>query len=157
MAPKGLRTFRARPLPFPPEGLTATSVQRAIRSARTPFASPSPHSLNPPGSRNVDRVSIHLSHTDGVRPRLTPGRLAWPGNPWSYGDGVSLPVCRYSCLHLLFRLLQHPSRYTFTGGRNAPLPTHSVSNVSRVFGVALMPDYYPRGAARLVSCYALFK
>ena len=28
---------------------------------------------------------------------------------------------------------------------------------SHVFGTGLMPDYYPCGAARLVSCYALFK
>ena len=26
-----------------------------------------------------------------------------------------------------------------------------------VFGTVLMPDYYPRGTTRLVSCYALFK
>ena len=25
------------------------------------------------------------------------------------------------------------------------------------FGIMLMPDYYPRATARLVSCYALFK
>jgi hypothetical protein len=36
-------------------------------------------------------------------------------------------------------------------GWNAPLPLiHS-------FGIMLMPDYYPRSTARLVSCYALFK
>ena len=58
-----------------------------------------------------------------VRSRLTPGRLALPGNPWSFGEGVSLPLCRYLCLHLLFRHLQPASRPTFAGGRNAPLPT----------------------------------
>ena len=36
--------------------------------------------------------------------------------------------------------------------RNAPLPYQSYR-----FGTILMPDYYPRTIARLVSCYALVK
>ena len=36
-------------------------------------------------------------------------------------------------------------------------PTDSPPELSHDFGTGLMPDYYPRGAARLVSCYALFE
>ena len=155
LVPRDSCTFRSR-LPGCLPGISATSVQRAVRSARTRFAPPSPSRLVHGRLRNIDRISIHVTCTVRVRPRLTPGRLAWPGNPWSYGDGVSLPVCRYLCLHLLFRHLQHPSRDTFAGGRNAPLPIYIIYK-SHVFGTTLMPDYYPCRAARLVSCYALFK
>ncbi len=91
-----------------------------------------------------------------LRPRLTLIRLALIRNPWPSGGGVSRPTCRYLCLHLLFRSLQRPSRISFCGGRNAPLPMAPWAP-SRGFGGGLMPDYYPCGAARLVSCYALFK
>ena len=40
--------------------------------------------------------------------------------------------------------------------RNAPLPITIILRF-HVFGTGLMPDYYPCPAARLVSCYALFK
>ena len=90
-----------------------------------------------------------------VRSRLTPGRLALPGNPWSFGDGVSRPICRYLYLHLLFCHLHHDSRHGFSGG--GMLPYRSILYESHVFGTGLMPDYYPCRAARLVSCYALFE
>ena len=153
--PAGLAYFRGSPGAFPPLRL-ATSLQRAIRSARGPFASPSPFRLDPPGLRNIDRMSIRAFLRNHVRPRLTLDRLALSRNPWSSGEGVSRPLCRYLCLHLLFRLLHGPSRGRFAGGRNAPLPTDGL-HLSHAFGTGLMPDYYPRGAARLVSCYALFK
>jgi hypothetical protein len=50
----------------------------------------------------------------GSRPRLR-GRLTLRGltlrrNPWTFGDRVSHPVCRYSCQHSHFRYLHRPSR-----------------------------------------------
>ena len=57
-----------------------------------------------------------------LRSRLTLIRLALIRNPWSCGEGVSRPLCRYLYLHLLFRDLQHGSRHAFSGYRNAPLP-----------------------------------
>jgi hypothetical protein len=37
-------------------------------------------------------------------------------------------------------------------------PTKNAKNaLFHGFGIMLMPDYYPRATARLVSCYALFK
>ena len=53
-------------------------------------------------------------------------------------------------------MLQHASKHIFNAIWNAPLPITNWSQF-HVFGTGLMPDYYPRGLARLVSCYALFK
>ena len=92
----------------------------------------------------------------GLRDRLTPGRLASPGKPWSYGGGESRPPYRYLCLHLLFMTLQHPSQDTFNADMNAPLPLPPNAGIHG-FGTQLIPDYYPRPAPRLVSCYALFE
>ena len=91
-----------------------------------------------------------------IRSRLTLIRLALIRNPWSCGEGVSRPLCRYLYLHLLFRDLQRGSRHAFDGYRNAPLPPAHHARI-HVFGTGLMPDYYPCGTTRLVSCYALFK
>ena len=91
-----------------------------------------------------------------LRSRLTLIRLALIRNPWSFGEGVSRPLCRYLYLHLLFRGLQRGSRHAFHGYRNAPLPAMHAARL-HVFGTGLMPDYYPCGTTRLVSCYALFK
>ena len=55
-----------------------------------------------------------------VRSRLTLNRLALFRNPWSYGEGVSRPLCRYLYLHLLFRRLQKVSRPSFTVGGMLP-------------------------------------
>ena len=101
-------------------------------------------------------MSIHLALRADVRSRLTLNRLALFRNPWSSGEGVSRPLCRYLYLHLLFRFLQQISRSAFTGG--GMLPYQSIkSDRFHVFGTGLMPDYYPCGATRLVSCYALFE
>ena len=133
----------------------ATSLQRAFPSARGRFASPSPLRFLTTGLRNIDRMSIHQAYQAGVRSRLTLNRLALFRNPWSFGEGVSRPLCRYLYLHLLFRSLQQVSRPVFAGG--GMLPYQSIIDGFHVFGTGLMPDYYPCGAARLVSCYALFK
>ncbi len=71
-----------------------------------------------------------------LRARLTLIRLALIRKPWSYGEGVSRPLCRYLCLHLLFRALQTASGRTFDGTRNAPLPIAAFRR-SHVFGAGL--------------------
>ena len=80
------------------------------------------HIACPQGQRNLYRLSIVFASRLPLRPRLTLIRLALIRNPWSYGEGVSRPLCRYLFLHLLFRCLQQGSRPTFCGPRNAPLP-----------------------------------
>ena len=131
------------------------AVQRTIPSVRGCVTSPSPH-RSAAGCRNVDRLSIGFALRLFLRSRLNLIRLAWIRNPWSFGGGVSRSPCRYLYLHLLFRYLQQGSRPTFCGLRNAPLPT-DLNGRFHGFGSGLMPDYYPCGITRLVSCYALFK
>ncbi len=156
LAPGGSRYCRvsaARRICLP--GVEPTSLQRAIPSARGVSTSPSPH-RSAPGCRNVDRLSIGSAVRLPLRSRLCLNRLALFRNPWSYGGG-SRPPCRYLYLHLLFRCLQHGSRRAFDGCLNAPLPTRRLAPRPTASAAGLMPDYYPRGAARLVSCYALFE
>ena len=95
-------------------------IQRAIPSARTRFAPPSPLRLAEAGLRNIDRMSIRPACQAGVRPRLTLNRLALFRNPWSFGEGVSRPLCRYLYLHLLFPPLQGVSRRAFAAAGMLP-------------------------------------
>ena len=94
-------------------------------------------------------ITVRLS----LRTRLTLIRLALIRKPWSCGGRVSLPPYRYLCLHLLFHKLHHALRHGF--GVDGMLPYHSVESIASA--IHLMPVYYPRTTARLVSCYALFK
>ncbi len=80
--------------------------------------------VTPTGSNGMLTVSsIGCALRLFLRSRLTLIRLALIRNPWSCGEGVSRPLCRYLYLHLLFRCLQQGSRPTFRDCRNAPLPT----------------------------------
>ena len=72
--------------------------------------------------RNINLVPIDYAFRPRLRGRLTLGGLTWPRNPWTSGGSVSHTPFRYSCQHSHFRYLQHPSRDTFAGLRNAPLP-----------------------------------
>ena len=56
----------------------------------------------------------------GVRSRLTLIRLALIRNPWSFGEGVSRPLCRYLYLHLLFLHLHRVSRLCFADAGMLP-------------------------------------
>ena len=73
---------------------------------------------------NINQVPIDYAFRPRLRGRLTLRGLTLRRNPWIFGDSVSHTVCRYSCQHSRFRYLQHTSRYTFSGLRNAPLPRH---------------------------------
>ena len=92
------------------------------------------------GPRNIDLVPIAYGFRPRLRGRLTLRGLALRRNPWAYGDSVSHTVCRYSCQHSHFRYLQPPSRATFDGLRNAPLPRHCVTPAASVHG--LSPDTF---------------
>ncbi len=72
--------------------------------------------------RNINLVPIDYAFRPRLRGRLTLRGLALRRNPWTSGESVSHTPCRYSCQHSHFRYLQHASRHTFTGLRNAPLP-----------------------------------
>ena len=71
---------------------------------------------------NIHPVPIDYGFRPRLRGRLTLRGLTLRRNPWTFGDRVSHSVDRYSCQHSRFRCLQHGSRHTFAGLRNAPLP-----------------------------------
>ena len=52
--------------------------------------------------RNINLVPIDYAFRPRLRGRLTLLRLALSRNPWTIGDRVSHPVCRYSCHHSHF-------------------------------------------------------
>jgi hypothetical protein len=72
--------------------------------------------------RNINRIPIAYGFRPRLRGRLTLRGLALRRNPWTFGERVSHPLCRYSCQHSHFRYLQQTSQFTFAGLRNAPLP-----------------------------------
>ena len=87
--------------------------------------------------------AIGIAQRLSLRTRLTPGRLALPGKPWSCGGGASHPPYRYLYLHLLFQKLQATSRTPFTAAGMLPYRWHPPSHG---FGASLntrllsMPD-----------------
>ena len=69
--------------------------------------------------------SIGLGSRLCLRARLTLIRLALIRKPWSCGEGVSRPLCRYLYLHLLFQALQRGSAHAFNGTGMLPYQPHS--------------------------------
>jgi hypothetical protein len=59
---------------------------------------------------NINVVPIGYAFLPHLRGRLTLLRLTLSRNPWSFGEGVSHSLYRYSCQHSHFRYLQEPSR-----------------------------------------------
>ena len=120
-SPEGPRYYhvRERPGDLPP-GLPYT-LQRTLPSVRGSFTPPSLLRTTA-GCWNVDQLSIGFAIRLILRPRLTLNRLSLFRKPWSSGEGVSHPLYRYLCLHLLFQTLQHASRRAFSAVWNAPLP-----------------------------------
>ena len=82
---------------------------------------PSPHPQSSKGIRytasvttrrlqNINCIPIDYAFRPRLRGRLTLRRLALRRNPWTFGEGVSHPLYRYSCQHSHFRYLQEPSQ-----------------------------------------------
>ena len=59
--------------------------------------------------RTLHLVPISYGSRPRLRGRLTLRGLTLRRNPWTCGDRVSHPVCRYSCQHSHFRYLQEGS------------------------------------------------
>ena len=113
------------PLPQPPQSAKGRHGFAAVTSG---------------GPRNLDLVPIGY----GLRPRLR-GRLTLRGltlrrNPWTFGDRVSRPVCRYSCPHSRFPCLHGPSRVPLRRLRERSATTRPLGRV-RGFGAWLEPRY----------------
>ena len=110
-----------------------------------------------PWPTNINVVPIGYAFRPYLRGRLTLRRLALRRNPWSFGERVSHPLCRYSCQHSHFRYLQQTSRFTFAGLRNAPLPLVKDKSAASVHGFSPDTSSAQDGLTRPVSCYAFFK
>ena len=154
---------------FPGSVVSVTSPNRARLGARHKEGRilPNPHAyrLSPgqptPGRPNFLRPHIALQTSAGILtsfPSTTHFCLALGADspcadercarkPWAFGVRAFHPHYRYSCQHSHFRYLQQPSRATFTGLRNALLP--SALNVQiHSFGTQFEPRYIFR-AGRL--------
>ena len=110
---------------------------------------------------NINVVPIDYACPPRLRGRLTLLRLTLSRNPWSFGEGVSHSLYRYSCQHSHFRYLQQPSRVrlhrltersaTTAATRRLLQSSASVHGFSPVTFSAQRPLFRP------VSCYAFFK
>ena len=117
-------------------------LKRAIPSARGRVTPPSPLRSRR-RLRNLERISY-------------PDPFSVDQEPLAFRRGGLCPHCRYLCLHLLFPALHRGSNRGFYA--RAMLPYRPGLGPGPASSAAcLMPDYYPRGPARLVSCYALFE
>ena len=105
---------------------------------------------------NIHVIPIDYAFRPRLRDRLTLRRLTLRRNPWTFGDTVFHSVCRYSCQHIHFSLVQHTSRYTFVPSENAPLPL-IVNYEPKASVQCLAPLHFRRRIARPVSYYAFFK
>ena len=97
------------------------SVSGTVYKQRLFPGTPSPHPQSSKGIRhtasvticrlqNINCIPIDYAFRPRLRGRLTLRRLALRRNPWTFGEGVSHPLYRYSCQHSHFRYLQEPSR-----------------------------------------------
>jgi hypothetical protein len=108
--------------------------------------------------RTINLVPIDYAFRPRLRGRLTLRGLALRRNPWSFGESVSHALCRYSCQHSHLRYLQPPSRATFAGLRNAPLPLDpKVEPAASVHDLSPVTSSAQDGLSRPVSYYAFFK
>ncbi len=116
------------------------------------------YSSHPSRLWNINQIPIDYAFRPRLRGRLTLRGLALRRNPWTFGDSVSHTVCRYSCQHSRFRYLQHGSRHTFNGLRNAPLPLdHKIKSTASVLVLSPGTSSPQDSLFRPVSCYAFFK
>ena len=97
------------------------------------------HSSHPSRPTNINVVPIDYAFRPRLRGRLTLLRLTLSRNPWTFGEGVSHSLYRYSCQHSHFRYLQQPSRVRL----HRPTERSATARQRRAhsFGVWLEPRY----------------
>ena len=132
----------------------AYGLQRAIPSARGSVTSRSRDILHS-RRRNLNRLVIRFPLRVPLSPRLTLIRLTLFRKPWVFGVDVSSSIIvTYAYIFFSGRSsIPYGTPSTPTG----MLPYHSPYGKSIASAMTLIPVYHPRNAARLVSCYALFK
>ena len=88
---------------------------------------------------NIRVVPIDYAFRPRLRGRLTLLRLTLSRNPWTFGEGVSHTLYRYSCQHSRFRYLQEPSRVSLH--RPTERSATARQGRTRSFGAWLKPRY----------------
>ena len=125
--------------------------------------------------RNINLVPIDYAFRPRLRGRLTLLRLALSRNPWTFGDRVSHPVCRYSCQHSRFRSL-HRMPYGPASQKASRLQSalrhegdmrlyhgtlryhaHRCASRASAHGLSPVTSSPQDSLSRPVSCYAFFK
>ena len=108
---------------------------------------------------NINVVPIDYAFPPRLRGRLTLLRLTLSRNPWSFGEGVSHSLYRYSCQHSHFRYLQRPSRVLLhrLTERSATTCILRCTSAASVRGLSPVTFSAQDGLTRPVSYYAFFK
>ena len=108
---------------------------------------------------NINVVPIGYAFRPHLRGRLTLLRLTLSRNPWTFGEGVSHSLYRYSCQHSHFRYLQQPSQVCLHWLTERSATTRLLKDVSTtsVYGFSPVTFSAQRPLFRPVSCYAFFK
>ncbi len=149
-------------------GLFPGTAQKPGQSDKAGQSSRSVTSSRP---RNINLVPIDYAFRPRLRGRLTLLRLALSRKPWTFGDRISHPVCRYSCHHIRFCSLHRRPRGPASQreprsdrspsgipvpSQNAPLPPLSRPEAS-ARGLSPVTSSPQDNLPRPVSCYAFFK
>ncbi len=92
---------------------------------------------------NINVVPIDYAFRPRLRGRLTLLRLTLSRNPWSFGEGVSHPLYRYSCQHSHFRYLQQSSRICLHRPTERSATAHLAVN-PKLRCMALAPLHFRR-------------
>ncbi len=92
---------------------------------------------------NINVVPIDYAFRPRLRGRLTLLRLTLSRNPWTFGEGVSHPLYRYSCQHSHFRYLQEPSRVSLHQLTERSATAHLAVN-PKLRCMALAPVHFRR-------------
>ena len=106
---------------------------------------------------NINVVPIDYAFPPRLRGRLTLLRLTLSRNPWTFGEGVSHSLYRYSCQHSHFRYLQDVSRLSLHRLTERSATTHIRASTASVYGFSPGTFSAQRPLFRPVSCYAFFK
>ena len=93
---------------------------------------------------NINVVPITYAFLPRLRGRLTLLRLTLSRNPWSFGERVSHPLCRYSCQHSHFRYLQGSSRIPLHRLTERSATTYTKSAYPQLRCMALAPLHFRR-------------
>jgi hypothetical protein len=88
------------------------------------------------GPGNVHPVAIGYGCRPRLRGRLTLRGLALRRNPWTFGERVSHPLCRYSCPHSHFPYLHGPSRVPLRRLRERSATTHFRASTASADGLS---------------------